>query len=210
MSGWSAPPRGTAPICGELHVVRASLEGASHADAGRTLRRVLSHMLGAQATGTAPERLLAGRVRPVGAGLWCGAVRSRDTLLTVFSRHADVGVDLQSGSVLYDESLHLALTRWEQDLLRRLSLSSRHAFFLALWARKEAVLRAAGHGLRIRQSEVGVLIEEGAGTVPVPLPFDGGIMEVHLRDLPVEGGRAAVASATPFTALYTWDFDRPW
>ncbi|WP_168711451.1 4'-phosphopantetheinyl transferase superfamily protein [Streptomyces sp. RKND-216] len=170
---------------------------------------MLSHVLGAWTTGTEPERLLAGRARPAGPGLWCGAVRSRDTLLVVFSRHADVGVDLQSGSVLYDESLHLALTRWEQGILRRLSLSSRHAFFLALWARKEAVLRAAGHGLRIRQSEVEVLIEGGAGTVPVPLPFDGGIMEVHLRDLPFEGGTvAAVASTTPVTALYTWDFDR--
>lgn len=236
MSGWNAPPRGTVPARGELHVVRAALTASSTAggprraggtepgptgappsrtvgagappDGLRTLRRVLRHMLGPHAVGAAPERLLAGRSRPVGADVWCGAVRSGDTLLAVLSRHADVGVDLQPDDVAYDESLHLALTRWEQGILRRLSLSSRHAFFLALWARKEAVLRAAGHGLRICPSEVGVLVEEGVGTVPVPLPENSGIVEVHLRDVPLGGGAvAAVASTTPVTDLYTWDFD---
>ncbi|MER5739408.1 4'-phosphopantetheinyl transferase superfamily protein [Streptomyces sp. NPDC002262] len=237
MGEWAEVPSGLVVRPGELHVFRAPL-GPSGQDVEEVLRLVsaeernMAEALGRAADGLAFLRTRALTRRVLGWILgrgpldieFCRTEHGRPALvdrevcfsvahgggqqLVAVSLDSEVGVDVQDGDVRYGENLHLSLTEWEQRLLRRLSPSARQMFFLSLWTRKEAVLRAAGYGLRVPPDEVDVLVEDGAGAVAVPLPDGAGVAEVQVRDLP--GGRgvvAAVAVAGPVGALHTWTFD---
>ncbi|MEU2117656.1 4'-phosphopantetheinyl transferase superfamily protein [Streptomyces sp. NPDC016459] len=237
MGGWAAVPSGLVVRSSELHVFRAPL-GPSSEDVEEALglvteeERDMAEALGSVGDGLAFLRTRALTRRVLGWILgrspvdieFCRSEHGRPALvdrevcfsaaygggqqLVAVSLDSDVGVDVQDGDVAYGENLHLSLTEWEQRLLRRLSPSARQMFFLSLWTRKEAVLRAAGYGLRVPPDEVDVLVEDGAGAVAVPLPDGAGVAEVQVRDLP--GGRgtvAAVAVAGPVSVLHTWMFD---
>ncbi|MFG2485183.1 4'-phosphopantetheinyl transferase family protein [Streptomyces virginiae] len=172
-------------------------------------RRVLGWILGRSPVDVEFCRTEHGRPALVDGEVCFSVAYGGGQQLVAVSLDSDVGVDVQEVDVAYGENLHLSLTEWEQRLLRRLSPSARQMFFLSLWTRKEAVLRAAGYGLRVPPDEVDVLVEDGAGAVAVPLPDGAGVAEVQVRDLP--GGRgvvAAVAVAGPVSALHTWMFDR--
>ncbi|MEU3430875.1 4'-phosphopantetheinyl transferase family protein [Streptomyces gardneri] len=171
-------------------------------------RRVLGWILGRSPVDIEFCRSEHGRPALVDREVCFSAAYGGGQQLVAVSLDSNVGVDVQDGDVAYGENLHLSLTEWEQRLLRRLSPSARQMFFLSLWTRKEAVLRAAGYGLRVPPDEVDVLVEDGAGAVAVPLPDGAGVAEVQVRDLP--GGRgtvAAVAVAGPVSVLHTWVFD---
>ncbi|MER5299617.1 4'-phosphopantetheinyl transferase superfamily protein [Streptomyces lasiicapitis] len=170
-------------------------------------RRVLGWVLGRSATSVEFCRSEHGRLALVDREVCFSVAYVRGQQLVAVSLDSEVGVDVQDDDVVYAENLHLALTEWEQRLLRRLSPSARHMFFLGLWTRKEAVLRAAGYGLRVPPDEVDVLVEDGAGTVAVPLPDGAGVTEVQVRDLPgARGTVAAAAAAGPVSVLHTWAF----
>ncbi|WP_405652585.1 4'-phosphopantetheinyl transferase family protein [Streptomyces sp. RK9] len=237
MGGWAAVPSGLVVRSGELHVFRVGLEPARQAiaealelvtDAERataeafgrsgdgwaflsaraTTRRVLGWVLGRGPKSVEFCRTEHGRLALVDHEVCFSSAYVGDQQLVAVSLISEVGVDIQDGDVAYGENLHLALTDWEQRLLRRLSPDARQMFFLSLWTRKEAVLRAAGYGLRVPPDEVDVLVEDGAGAVAVPLPDGSGMTEVQVRDLPSGRGTvAAVAAAGPVTALHTWTFN---
>ncbi len=237
MGGWAVVPSGLVVRSGELHVFRAPL-GPSSEDVEEAMglvteeerdmaeavgsvgdglaflrtraltRRVLGWILGRSPVDIEFCRTEHGRPALVDREVCFSAAYGGGQQLVAVSLDSDVGVDVQDGDAAYGENLYLALTEWEQRLLRRLSPSARKMFFLSLWTRKEAVLRAAGYGLRVPPDEVDVLVEDGAGAVAVPLPDGAGVAEVQVRDLP--GGRgavAAVAVAGPVSALHTWMFD---
>lgn len=237
MGGWAAVPSGLVVRSGELHVFKAP-PGPSSQDAEEVRglvtdeERDMAEVLGRVGDGAAFLRTRAFTRRVLGWVLgrspvdieFCRSEHGRPALvdrevcfsaayegrhrLVAVSLDSEVGVDVQDGDVAYGENLHLCLTEWEQRLLRRLSPSARRMFFLSLWTRKEAVLRATGHGLRVPPEEVDVLVDDGAGAVAVPLPDGAGVAEVQVRDLP--SGRGAVAAAAvagPVSALHTWIFD---
>ncbi|MEU6215189.1 4'-phosphopantetheinyl transferase superfamily protein [Streptomyces sp. NPDC047023] len=237
MRGWATAPTGLVVRPGELHVFRTELEppGDGERDllgllseqergmaerlrrpderraflsARAMTRRVLGRLLGRSPSGLEFCRPQYGRTELLDRDVWFNAAHADGTLLVAVSRDAEVGIDVQPGDLVYEESLHLALTGWERRILGRLSPSARQAFFLGLWTRKEAVLRAVGHGLSIPLDQVDVLVEDGAGAVPVPLPDGSDVVEVQVRDLPGTGEKvAAVACAGEVSALYTWCFD---
>ncbi|MFF1692205.1 4'-phosphopantetheinyl transferase family protein [Streptomyces sp. NPDC058257] len=237
MGGWAAVPSGLVVRSGELHVFRAPLgpsgqdveealdlvtdeerdtaevlgrvgDGSAFLRARALSRKVLGWVLGRRPVDIEFCRSEHGRLALVDREVCFSAAYGGGQQLVAVSLDSEVGVDVQDGDVAYGENLHLALTEWEQRLLRRLSPSARQMFFLSLWTRKEAVLRAAGYGLRVPPDEVDVLVEDGAGAVAVPLPDGAGVAEVQVCDLP--GGRGAVAAAAvagPVSALHTWIFD---
>lgn len=237
MGGWAAVPSGLVVRPGELHVFRAPLGPSDHdveealglvtdeeRDVAEVLgrvgdgstflrtraltRRVLGWILGRSPVDIEFCRSEHGRLALLDREVCFSAAYSGGQQLVAVSLNSEVGVDVQDGDVMYGENLHLALTEWEQRLLRRLSPSARQMFFLSLWTRKEAVLRAAGYGLRVPPDEVDVLVEDGAGAVAVPLPDGAGVAEVQVRDLPSGRGTvAAVAVAGHVSALHTWMFD---
>ncbi|MFJ6510707.1 4'-phosphopantetheinyl transferase family protein [Streptomyces sp. NPDC091406] len=237
MGGWAAVPSGLVVRPGDLHVFRVRLEPSGLAAGkaaevvseeeramaealdrpgdGRTFlcaramtRRVLGWMLGRSPSGIEFCRSDYGRLALVDREVCFSTAYGGGQQLIAVSATGSVGVDVQDGDIAYGENLHLALTHWEQQLLRRLSPSARQMFFLGLWARKEAALRAVGYGFRVPPSEVDVLLDDGEGAVAVPLPDGAGVAEVHVRDLPaVRGAVAAVATTGPVTKLHTWMFN---
>ncbi|MFF9897701.1 4'-phosphopantetheinyl transferase family protein [Streptomyces longispororuber] len=237
MGGWAAVPSGLVVRSGELHVFRAELapahytlgdalelvtdeeramaetfgrsaDGWAFLNARAMIRRVLGWVLGRSPAGVQFCRSEHGQLALVDREVCFSAAHVGGQQMVAVSLSSEVGVDVQDSHVAYAENLHLALTEWEQRLLRRLSPAARQMFFLSLWTRKEAVLRAAGYGLRVPPEEVDVLVEDGAGAVAVPLPNGAGVTEIHVRDLPSGRGTVAAAAATvPVTALHTWTFN---
>lgn len=237
MGGWAAVPSGLTVRSGELHVFRTPLtpsnqaageavelvseeeramaealdrpgDGRAFLCARAMTRRVLGRVLGRSPANVEFCRSEHGRLALVDREVCFSVAYGGGQQLIAVTPNGSVGVDVQDGDVAYGDSLHLALTRWEQQLLRRLSPSARQMFFLGLWTRKEAVLRAVGYGFRVPPDEVDVLFEDGEGLVAVPLPDGAGVAEVHVRDLPTGRGTvAAVATTGPVTDLHTWMFN---
>ncbi|WP_157856994.1 4'-phosphopantetheinyl transferase superfamily protein [Streptomyces sp. PRh5] len=173
-----------------------------------TTRRVLGWVLGRSPAKVEFCRSIHGRLALVDREVCFSVAYGGGQQLVAVALNGAVGVDVQDGDVTYGESLDLALTQWERQLLRRLSPSARQMFFLGLWTRKEAALRAVGYGFRVPPDEVDVLLEDGEGVVAVPLPDGAGVAEVHVRDLPTWPGTvAAVAATVPVTDLHTWVFN---
>lgn len=236
MREWAPVPCGLRVRLGELHVFRSRLDlspqaadeatrlvsedelvmaetldrpgdGRDFLCARALTRRVLGWVLERHPAGIEFCRTEHGRLALADREVRFSVSYVEGELMVAVSRKSEVGVDIHDSEVTYDEDLHLALTEGEMRLLRRLSPSVRQMFFLGLWARKEAVLRAVGYGLRVPPDEVDVLLEDGQGTVAVPLPHGGGVVEVHVRDLPSGRGTvAAVAAAGAVTDLHSWTF----
>ncbi|WP_432840559.1 4'-phosphopantetheinyl transferase family protein [Dactylosporangium sp. CA-092794] len=123
-----------------------------------------------------------------GGGLQCNLSHSGEYALVAVTVHRPVGIDLQDVVPGLD---HAAMAgRYfppvEADLVQRLG----PAEFVSLWARKEAVVKAAG-GRLIRGLSVPV-----AGDPPPPVDYDG--VRYTVADLPAPPGfRASVALAGP-------------
>lgn len=237
MRGWAAVPSGLEVRSGELHVFSVPLtssdrcvgealglitgeeraiaealgrsgDGSAFLCARAMTRKVLGWVLGCSPVGIELCRSEHGRLALVDREVCFSTAYGGGRQLIAVSLRSEVGVDIQDGNATYGENLQLALTEWEQRLLRRLPPSARQMFFLSLWTRKEAVLRAAGYGLRVPPDEVDVLVEDGAGVVAVPLPDGAGVTEVQVRDLPGGYGTvAAAAVAGPVEAVHTWMFN---
>ncbi|MGV9317095.1 4'-phosphopantetheinyl transferase superfamily protein [Streptomyces sp. NPDC003691] len=183
-------------------------DGRAFLCARATTRRVLGWVLGRSPAGVEFCRSEHGRLALVDREVSFSVAYGGGQQLIALSPTGSVGVDVQDGDVTYGDNLLLALTRWERQLLRRLSPSARQMFFLGLWTRKEAVLRAVGYGFRVPPDEIDVLLDDGEGVVAVPLPDGAGVAEVHVRDLPTgRGAVAAVATTGPVTELHTWKFN---
>lgn len=132
-----------------------------------------------------PGYRLRGRAVPVGV-----SYAREGSLLLVALGHRDgqqlaVGVDVQDSSGFDARLDSVMLTPHEAGLVGAAPPAGRDGLRARLWTRKEAVLKASGHGLRVAPSDVGVgtahrpALGEWPGGVPHPGP-------VRIHDLPAD------------------------
>lgn len=129
---------------------------------------------------------------------------SGDIALLALTRSADVGVDLEHPSEPEDELLEQALTARERAHVEALPAPLRARAFARLWVRKEALLKAAGCGLR--EDPAALEVPTRAVTEPVKVAVRGQ-SRLWLMDLPGAGGYvAAVATEVRPAAVRYWQF----
>lgn len=137
-----------------------------------------------------------GKPRMPGSGLELSIAHAGDRVAVAISEGAPVGVDVE-WIARHDGRGDLpleALTSGERRILAALPAASRTVGFLHYWTRKEAVLKATGHGLAIDLRNVGVSapaepprLERWTAAAALPAP-------AHLRALsPGPGYLACVA-----------------
>ena len=99
------------------------------------------------------------RLRVPGSRVYFNVSHSGDLVVAAFSRSADVGVDVEERQPGFDVGggARFALSAAELSVLSSLPESRRGPAFFTYWARKEAVAKATGEGLRhgLRRIEVG-------------------------------------------------------
>lgn len=133
-----------------------------------------------------------------GADLRFNVSRTRGLVLVAVARGREIGVDVERLGQTRQWSLPLhVLTPRERSSLERAPGRSAAAAFLCLWARKEAVLKAAGVGLAVEP----VLVEVSGADEPAEilrLPDSiGPAARYRLVDLDVPGCAAALAVERP-------------
>lgn len=180
-------------------------DGAVHVWALSRLRdrdpvaRVLSRYGGGDEGPPVVERS-AGKpsLRGWGGDLRFSVARARGLVLVAVARGREVGVDVERlGSGPWLSLPRQALTSREMASLEGLPDVGPADAFLRIWARKEAVLKAAGVGLAVDP----VLVEvsgagEPAAVVELPRPL-GPAARYALVDLGLPGCAAAVAVERP-------------
>jgi 4'-phosphopantetheinyl transferase len=159
------------------------------------LRAVLAEL-----TGTAPAALvLAADPRgkpalasPRGTGLEFNLSHSGELVLVATARDLPVGIDVEQARALDDDAALAARILAAEELARwqALEVPARPAFLLAAWARKEALLKAAGLGLAREPAEL-TLRPARPGRWAAEL--DGTGWSVHELAVP-RGYHAAVAA----------------
>ena len=114
--------------------------------------------------------LAAGPVRPAGAAASVRPAGAAGSVRPAGAAGVTIGVDLEhSSGVLFPGFDDVALTPAERQLLAALSPEQATLWRTAAWARKEAVLKARGTGLRIEPSSVEAYGEPVDGTILVDL-----------------------------------------
>lgn len=214
---WAQPLAGDAAAADDLldDADRARRRELRRADdrsrfvTGRVLaRRALAAELGIEPSAV---RLLTrcpacggphGKPRLVGPA--AGAVRfsiahAGDDVLVATCRGAAVGVDVEplgSAGFLASEQAGV-LAAAERAVLRALAPERRDGAFMRYWTRKEALLKATGHGLTVAPDTLHVSAPDAP---PVVLAWPAGLpaREARLCDLDV--GRAARACVAVLTA----------
>jgi 4'-phosphopantetheinyl transferase len=158
------------------------------------LREVLAQHLDAD-----PARLEIARPpggKPVVLGLPAplhfSLSHSRDLALVAVSRHAEIGVDLESidRSIDVDVIGRQVLRPGEQASLAVLRPGPRHVAFLRLWTAKEACLKAIGVGLGASPYHVAVS-RDGTTAWSLWPPVIRPPAAWSLVELPVPGARVA-------------------
>jgi 4'-phosphopantetheinyl transferase len=159
--------------------------------APRPIETVAARYLGAAPESLVLVRSETGKPAVAGSPFAVSLAHSGDVTLVAVSSDADVGIDVErlrpeiAGWSLVEQ----ALTENEQAPLTQTPTAERPEAFLAIWTRKEALLKAAGVGLALDPS----LIElDGSTVVSVPSAL-GSPSEWTLRDVVVPGYAAAVA-----------------
>jgi 4'-phosphopantetheinyl transferase len=160
--------------------------------------------------GSPPEEVLvrttpSGKPEPEHSQFSMSLAHGGDIALVAVAFETLVGVDvepLRVGVESWSLVSH-ALTPGEQTRLQALSDSVRGEAFLAIWARKEALLKAIGVGLGVDPR----LIElDGSAVVAVP-PELGAADDWTLVDVPVPGHVAALALRGPVSRVLLYDAD---
>lgn len=129
---------------------------------------------------------------------------SRDWVIVAVSSSEPLGVDLECLDPLAegDDLAEQVLTVAERRHYDGLPLADRRDWLYRAWTRKEAALKAAGHGLRIdpRQVEVGGPTTVVPGSCAAEAP-----MRLRLLDLsPVPGHLGALAWAGELEASVSY------
>jgi 4'-phosphopantetheinyl transferase len=110
-----------------------------------------------------------------------------------------VGVDLErvSGSRAVDDLADRVLGPAEQERLLLVPRDDRAAWFIRVWARKEAVLKLTGHGVAAQLSGLDVTGQVAVASSP---PAGWPVGAIYLRDVPAGADlRAALATTAPLT-----------
>jgi len=135
------------------------------------------------------------------AGLELSISHSGDRVAVAIADGAQVGIDVEGPQALGGGDGHdlwdVVLRPSEQTLIARLPQDLRAELFLAVWTRKEAILKATGDGLDVAMTE----LEVSPGTAPPRvLASAGGLPAaeaIELADLhPGPGYRATLAAIT--------------
>ena len=195
-------------------VVALGGRAATPAEDHRTLAHLVARLTGVAAASVALTQICPTcgrhghgplRVRLDGAptSVYVSLARSGDRLALAVTAAGPVGIDLESVALVGRAPLAAALlSPAEADALARLGPSGSEATLVALWTAKEAVLKAAGVGLRVDPRELTVTVGTTAGDADLRLtdwphaPFP--LTELHLlsvRTPPGTSGAVAVVSA---------------
>lgn len=201
---------GTEAFVSSEDVVAACARRGAHAHrtlAGRAaLRLLLAHALGEapeRARGLTVDRTCeqcgAPHGRPRAAGVSLSGSTSEDQVLVAVAGHeACVGVDVQTvPDSLWPGFNDAVLHPLEQPRDSRLAELGSPGAPVRLWTRKEALLKAAGIGLRIDPSRIALVHRSPAEphwwSTHREAPPD--VQGLHVRDLPGAVPRAVAASA---------------
>ncbi|GAA0400534.1 4'-phosphopantetheinyl transferase superfamily protein [Microbispora corallina] len=143
-------------------------------------------------------------VRTGGVPLHVSVSHSGNRVVVGVTTAGPLGVDVEEvPAAPVDELAECALSPSELELLDAVPAYDRHAAFARVWVRKEAVLKATGHGLRIPPDEV---LVSGPDEAPALLgwPLDVPPESVRLRTLdpgPGYVGAVAVVSGAQVITL---------
>ncbi|WP_067800221.1 4'-phosphopantetheinyl transferase family protein [Actinomadura formosensis] len=171
--------------------------------------RFLARTVLAEATGLAPEAIRFttgcphcggehGKPRLPGSELNFSLSHSGDRVVLVLAEGAEVGVDVERESDRdIDRLAEMVLTAREREALA--AMTDRQRGFHAYWSRKEALLKATGHGLAAPMTDIHVSAPDAPAEV---LAWDGeaAVPDVRLADLtpgPGYAASAAVLTARP-------------
>ncbi|NDU74870.1 4'-phosphopantetheinyl transferase superfamily protein [Actinomadura sp. DSM 109109] len=165
--------------------------------------RFLARTVLAEATGRSPAELRFstgcphcgdshGKPRLPGSGLDFSLSHSGDRVLLVLVEGAEVGADVeQEGDRDIDALSRMVLTPAESEVLS--AMADRRRGFHAYWSRKEALLKATGHGLAAPMTAIHV---SGPDEPPEVVAWEGeaAVSPVRLADLDAGAGYAASAA----------------
>lgn len=176
-------------------------------------RRLLAAYCGIAPTALRIEPDAMGKPRLEGGACAFNGSESGGTALFAVARTGELGIDVET---LRSERADLRLARRyfhpeEVAKLEGLGVAARTRGFFSVWTRKEALVKAAGLGLRIPLASfrVGVLPEEPAG----PLGYGGdwpGSRDWRLVPLPLDPdcvGTLALPADAPDPLLLEWAGD---
>ena len=122
------------------------------------------------------------RLQQEGGSLDFSLAHSGQRVVLAIARSATVGVDVEHARRPIRDVDRLAravLSEAEQPVIEELPQAERHAALLRYWTRKEALLKATGHGLAVRPSSLTVT---GPADAPALVAWTA---ERPLDDLPV-------------------------
>jgi 4'-phosphopantetheinyl transferase len=242
-AAWSAPPDDYALPKDEVHVWRATVDwppeqlqeltqilspdereqaARFHLDLDRrrylvgrgVLRMLVGHCLGTLADGLRFDYSARGKPHVAGP-LQFNVSHSGQLVLIAVTLDRAVGIDVER--IRADIGVNAIAARFysatESKSLSMLAAHERHEAFFALWTRKEAYLKACGHGLSVPldQIEVSFLPEDQPRLLAVR--HDAAeAARWTLRQLDVgHGYKAAIAAEGSDWALRCWDWPmRTW
>ncbi|MEU8800231.1 4'-phosphopantetheinyl transferase superfamily protein [Spirillospora sp. NPDC048819] len=133
-----------------------------------------------------------GKPRLPGAGVDFSLSHSGDRVVLVLAEGAEVGVDVERESDRdIDRLAEMVLTAPEREALA--AMPDRRRGFHSYWSRKEALLKATGHGLAAPMTAIRVTAPDEPAEV---LAWDGeaAVSPVRLADLDPGPGYAAAAA----------------
>ncbi|XVQ84281.1 4'-phosphopantetheinyl transferase family protein [Microbispora siamensis] len=138
------------------------------------------------------------RIRAAGPPLHVSVSHSGDRVVVALSAEGPLGVDVEAvPSAPVDGLARRVLTRGEWSWMEALPPEERCEAFARVWTRKEAVLKATGHGLRIPPEKVEV---SGPADDPELIGWPLGIPAAHVRLRHLEPGRGYVAAVAVVSA----------
>lgn len=211
---WSRPVDGAG--------LRAMLDGRERERYERFMRaedkarfvtgRALARRALADATGLPPAEIAFGtrcehcggdhgKPRLAGSRWSFSLSHSGERVVLALAEGVELGVDVERESDRDIDSIgDMVLTPAERDVLAALPPAGRRAAFHAYWSRKEALLKATGHGLAAPMSAVHVSAP-GEPAEVLAWDHDAAVPAVRLADLDAGEGYAAALAALTTRAL---------
>ncbi len=169
----------------------------------RPLEFVAARYLDVEPASVTITRSALGRPMLTGSSLAVSLAHSGDAAVVAIADGRDVGVDLERLRPGVDgwSLVRHALTSRERRRLGDLPRAGHAAAFLSAWARKEALLKAAGVGLAVDPARVEL---DGTSVVAVP-PQLGSRDDWTILDFRLPGYLGAVAVRGGVAALRLYD-----
>lgn len=135
-------------------------------------------------------------IKTSGPPLHASISHSGNRVAVALSTAGQVGVDVEEVIPAPGGIAHSALSPAERAALEALPEQDREAGFIRIWVRKEAVLKATGHGLQIPPNQVEVTgPEEEPALLSWPLDPSPGSVDIRTLD-PGSGYTGVVAILT--------------